>query len=203
MSLRLILLRHGQSIWNVEQRFTGWTDVALTELGEAQARAAGQLLRRRRFLFDAVWTSELQRARRTADLALAEIGANGGTRQATTRLNERNFGILEGMKFEEAARIHGPEWGQPWLWGLRPEGGESLEDLADRVQPLLDGQIRPALCVGRVILVVAHGNTIRVLDELLRGGTGARLETVPAATPLMYELDEGSMSVRERVFLVD
>jgi 2,3-bisphosphoglycerate-dependent phosphoglycerate mutase len=200
-SLTLVLLRHGQSAWNLEQRFTGWTDVALTPLGECQARAAGEALRDQGLVFDAVWTSELQRARRTADLALATFPVNGVERRSLCCLNERNFGILEGLKYVEAAERYGEQWGQPWLWGLRPEGGESLEDLVERVSPFLEKELRPAVMGGRRCLVVAHGNVIRALDELLRNGKGSRLDTVPAAVPLIYRLEPETLSVADRKFL--
>jgi 2,3-bisphosphoglycerate-dependent phosphoglycerate mutase len=197
----LVLLRHGQSVWNLEQRFTGWTDVALTPLGEDQARAAGALLRDQGFTFDVIWTSALERARRTAELAMEAFPLNGIEHCPLPCLNERNFGILEGMRYVEAAERYGAEWGQPWLWGLRPEGGESLEDLVERVRPFVDDQLRPAIANGRRCLVVAHGNVIRALDELLRDGHGTRLDTVPAATPLVYRLDPLARSVTDRILL--
>jgi len=198
--VELILLRHGQSVWNFEQRFAGSSDVELTQLGLEQARNAGRLMRERRFHFHVVYTSLMRRARRTAEEALAQMSVDGIAVHAMARLNERHFGDLEGMKFTEAAERFGQQWGQPWLWGKRPPGGESMEDVAARLQPFLTDHLLPDLISGRRPLVVAHGNTIRVLDELLRRGEGTRLETIPTATPLLYRLEAGSLAVLEREF---
>lgn len=196
MQQKLVLLRHGQSIWNVEQRFTGSTDVPLTDLGMAEARRAGEMLRDAGWEFDLAFTSQLSRARRTAAEALAMMGLGEIEVRHDARLNERSFGILEGMRFVEAAARYGEEWGQPWLWGLRPEGGESLDDLMERVRPLWEGDIREAVRGGRRVLVVAHGNTIRAFDELVRGGVGERLDRVPTAHPLVYEWNGKAAEVR-------
>lgn len=196
MKQQLVLLRHGQSQWNVEQRFTGSTDVPLTALGVEEARRAGVALRDAGFAFDLVFTSALSRAQETARQLLRAMGARPEVR-STPLLNERSFGVLEGMRFAEAAARFGPEWGEPWLWGLRPQGGESLDDLLERVRPCWEQEIRPALEAARRVLVVAHGNTIRALDELLRNGAGERLDRVPTAQPILYSWNgDGSSPTR-------
>jgi len=200
---QLVLLRHGQSVWNFEQRFAGSSDVELTELGWEQARAAGRLLLERSFRFDLVYTSELRRARHTAAAALSQMESTAIPAHVSGRLNERHFGDLEGMKYTDAARQYGEEWGQPWLWGKKPPGGESMEDVAARVRPFLEEQLFRDLRAGLRPLVVAHGNTIRVLDELLRGGVGTRLETIPAASPLVYQLQENTLNVCSREFMAE
>jgi 2,3-bisphosphoglycerate-dependent phosphoglycerate mutase len=186
---------------NLEERYSGGTDVELTEEGLRQARQAGLRMREQGLAFDVVYSSVLQRARRTAEEALGQMEVNGLRIEITPRLNERNFGELEGMRFTDAARNHGEQWGQPWLWGLRAPGGESLEDVAARLDPFLEEQIFPALESGLRPLIVAHGNTIRVLDEILRQGAGERMATVPSATPLVYRMEKGSRRVVERVLI--
>ncbi|MBL8295614.1 MAG: 2,3-bisphosphoglycerate-dependent phosphoglycerate mutase [Bryobacterales bacterium] len=202
MQHKLVLLRHGQSIWNVEQRFTGSTDVPLTELGVAEARRAGEVLRESGYAFDLVFTSRLSRARQTAREALMVMGLPDIEVRHDARLNERSFGILEGMRFVDAAARYGEPWGQPWLWGLRPEGGESLDDLMERLRPLWQTDIHDAVTAGRKVLVVAHGNTIRAFDELLRSGQGERLDRVPTATPLLYEWNGSPAGVKRTAFEV-
>ncbi|MBK5294609.1 MAG: 2,3-bisphosphoglycerate-dependent phosphoglycerate mutase [Acidobacteriia bacterium] len=188
-------------MWNLEQRFAGSSNVELTELGLEQARSAGRLLVDRNFGFDLVYTSQLKRAQHTAAAALSQMQSGEIELHATWRLNERNFGELEGMLYTDAALQYGEEWGQPWLWGKKPPGGESMEEVEERVRPFLDEQLFPDLRAGRRPLVVAHGNTIRVLDELLRAGVGARLETIPTANPLLYRLEEYTLSVHTREFM--
>ncbi|MCC6590264.1 MAG: 2,3-bisphosphoglycerate-dependent phosphoglycerate mutase [Bryobacterales bacterium] len=192
----LVVLRHGQSIWNVQQRFTGSTNVPLTELGRQEARRAGRLLRDHSYGFDVVYTSALERAQHTAELALQELGTPDVETIIRPVLNERCFGIMEGMKFTEAAQQYGPEWGQPWLWGLRPEGGESLEDLVERVRSFCEDEVIEALGEGQRVLVVAHGNTIRAIDYVLGGGSAQALERVPTATPLIYTWNGSRRPVR-------
>lgn len=191
-----MVLRHGQSIWNVEQRFTGSTNVPLTELGKEEARRAGRLLRNHRYAFDVVYTSALERAQHTAELALEELGTPDVETIMRPVLNERCFGILEAMKFTEAAEQYGPEWGQPWLWGLRPDGGESLEDLVERVRSFCEDELMDLLESGHRVLVVAHGNTIRAIDHVLCGGSTQALDRVPTATPLIYTWNGSPAPIR-------
>ncbi len=160
------------------------------------------MLREAGHCFDLVFTSGLSRARQTAREALALMDLAHIEVRHDARLNERCFGILEGMRFADAAAQYGEQWGQPWLWGLRPEGGESLDDLMERVRPLWQSDIRDAVTAGRNVLVVAHGNTIRAFDELLRGGSGERLDRVPTAHPLLYEWNGSPAGVQRTMFTV-
>ncbi len=187
----LILLRHGQSQWNLENRFTGWVDVPLSQKGEEEARAAGVKLRGRRI--DRVWTSVLKRAIDTADLALATAGITGLPVERDAALNERMYGDLQGLNKAEAAK----KWGdaQIKLWrrsyDVQPPGGESLADTAARVIPYWETHILPAIRAGQNVIVAAHGNSLRALVMHLDGLTREQvLELeIPTGVPLLYELD--------------
>jgi 2,3-bisphosphoglycerate-dependent phosphoglycerate mutase len=186
----LILLRHGESQWNLENRFTGWVDVPLSARGEAEARAAGAKLAGRRI--DRLYTSVLQRAIDTATLALETggLGALATTRDAA--LNERMYGDLQGLNKAEAATRFGAEQVKRWRrsYDVRPPGGESLADTAARVLPYWEGHILPDLKAGRDVLVVAHGNSLRALVMHLDHLTSAQvLELeIPTGVPLLYEM---------------
>ena len=186
----LILLRHGQSQWNLENRFTGWVDVPLSPKGEAEARAAGEKLRGRRI--DKLYISVLKRAVDTATLALeaAELPTPPSERDAA--LNERMYGDLQGLNKAEAAQ----KWGdaQVKLWrrsyDVKPPGGESLADTAARVLPYWESHILPDLRAGTNVLVVAHGNSLRALVMHLDGLSQQQvLELeIPTGVPLLYEI---------------
>jgi 2,3-bisphosphoglycerate-dependent phosphoglycerate mutase len=186
----LILLRHGQSQWNLENRFTGWVDVPLSPKGEEEARAAGETLRGRRI--DTLFTSVLKRAIDTATLALGVAGISDVPTVRDQALNERLYGDLQGLNKAEAAK----KWGdaQIKLWrrsyDVRPPGGESLADTAARVLPYWEAHILPELRAGKNVLVVAHGNSLRALVMHLDGLSQAQvLELeIPTGRPLLYEL---------------
>jgi 2,3-bisphosphoglycerate-dependent phosphoglycerate mutase len=173
MSARLILLRHGQSVWNAQNRFTGFKDVDLTDLGVAEATQAGQGIRARNLRVDAVFTSTLLRAYRTAALALAASSPLNdhlrmGDGWAMTRhddLRERDYGDLTGLNKDEIAAKYGAEQVHIWRrsYDVRPPGGESLADVVARSGPYFDAHIRPLLDAGKTVLVAAHGNTVRAL----------------------------------------
>jgi 2,3-bisphosphoglycerate-dependent phosphoglycerate mutase len=196
----LILLRHGQSQWNLENRFTGWVDVPLSAKGEAEARAAGDKLRGRRI--DQVFTSVLKRAIDTATITLATAGIDGVPIVRDAALNERMYGDLQGLDKAEAAR----KWGdaQIKLWrrsyDVQPPGGESLADTAARVLPYWESHIRPALVAGRNVLVAAHGNSLRALVMHLDGLTREQvLELeIPTGAPLLYEMTPDGRVVGKR-----
>ena len=196
----LVLLRHGQSQWNLENRFTGWYDVDLTEKGEQEARAAGEALRH--IAFDHVFSSVLKRANRTAVLAL---DAGGGRAPRTpdgayllTRdpaLNERDYGDLVGLNKAETAAKFGEEQVRLWRrsYDIRPPGGESLADCVARVQPYFDSQIKPLVEGGKNVLVAAHGNSLRGLLVALGEHGPAEIPTVeiPTGAPLVFEYADG------------
>jgi 2,3-bisphosphoglycerate-dependent phosphoglycerate mutase len=167
----LILLRHGQSQWNLENRFTGWVDVPLSALGEREAREAGRKLRGRRI--DKVFTSVLARAIETARLALEEAGISTVPIERDAALNERMYGDLQGKNKDEARAEFGEEQVKIWRrsYDVRPPGGESLADTAARVLPYWTASILPDLQAGRNVLVAAHGNSLRALAMHLDGLT--------------------------------
>ncbi|MCS6924921.1 MAG: 2,3-bisphosphoglycerate-dependent phosphoglycerate mutase [Candidatus Binatia bacterium] len=222
---RLVLLRHGQSVWNRERRFTGWADVELTPRGRAEARAVGQLLRARGFVFDMGVTSYLGRASETLQLVLAEMGLSGIPIQQSWRLNERHYGVLQGLRWHEAVERYGLtqvlRWQRhftarppaldptdarfpghdPRYAALAPTAlprGESLHDTLERLLPYWHDTIVPVLRQGKQVLIVAHGNSLRGLRKYLEKLSATRLlcVTVPTATPLVYDLDDAAKPLR-------
>jgi 2,3-bisphosphoglycerate-dependent phosphoglycerate mutase len=211
----LILLRHGQSQWNLEDRFTGWVDVDLTAEGEAQAKKGGELIKAAGIAIDRVYTSVLTRAIRTSWLALAAAGQAFVPETKDWRLNERHYGGLTGLNKTETAAKHGEEQVRIWRRSydvpppeLAPGGEydfqsdrryagavlpltESLETTLVRVQPYWDAEIVPVLKSGETLLVVAHGNSLRAIVKLLWGlGNDAIMGIeVPTGNPLVIELD--------------
>ena len=158
----LILIRHGQSVWNAANRFTGWTDVELSEKGVVEAKDAGMELRGMRF--DVVHTSDLIRAQRTAEIILELNEASGDSEiRFDWRLNERNYGSLQGLNKEETAEEHGQEQVRIWRrsYDVAPPEGESLKMTADRTIPYFREEILPNLESGLNVLVSAHGNSLR------------------------------------------
>jgi 2,3-bisphosphoglycerate-dependent phosphoglycerate mutase len=186
----LLLLRHGQSQWNLENRFTGWVDVPLSPAGEAEARAAGALLRGRRI--DEVFTSVLRRAIDTATLALEAAGITDVPIVRDQALNERMYGDLQGTNKAEAAARFGAEQVKLWRrsYDVRPPGGESLAATAARVLPYWEAHILPDVQAGKNLLVVAHGNSLRALVMHLDGLTREQvLELeIPTGRPLRYDM---------------
>jgi len=186
----LILLRHGQSQWNLENRFTGWIDVPLSPTGEDEARAAGEKLRGRHI--DKLYTSVLRRAVDTATLALEAAGTTVPVTERDAALNERMYGDLQGLNKAEAAKRFGDAQIKLWRrsYDVRPPGGESLADTAARVLPYWESHILPDLKAGRDVLVVAHGNSLRALVMHLDGLSHAEvLELeIPTGAPLLYEI---------------
>ncbi len=198
----LILLRHGQSQWNLENRFTGWVDVPLSPRGEEEARNAGTKLAGRRI--DQLYTSTLVRAIDTARIAFetAKIANVPTTRDAA--LNERMYGDLQGLNKAEAAKKFGDAQIHTWRrsYDVRPPGGESLADTAARVIPYWEQHILPDLRAGKNVLIAAHGNSLRALvmhlDGLSRDEV-LKLE-IPTGSPLLYELDAAG-AVRGKRYL--
>jgi 2,3-bisphosphoglycerate-dependent phosphoglycerate mutase len=198
----LILLRHGQSQWNLENRFTGWVDVPLSPRGEEEARAAGAKLVGHRI--DQLYTSVLQRAIDTARLALASAGIDSVPTVRDAALNERMYGDLQGKNKAEAAAQFGAAQIKQWRrsYDVRPPGGESLADTAARVIPYWEAHILPDLRAGKNVLVVAHGNSLRALVMHLDGLTREEVLAleIPTGIPLLYEL-AADASVRAKRYL--
>jgi 2,3-bisphosphoglycerate-dependent phosphoglycerate mutase len=215
----LVLLRHGQSTWNAENRFTGWTDVGLTARGEAEARAAGRLLAAEGFAFDIAYTSLLKRAIKTLWLALEEMDQEWLPVRRDWRLNERHYGALQGLNKAETAAEHGEAQVKVWRraydtppppltrddarWpGHDPRYGaldpaqlpltECLADTVARFLPLWNDVIAPDIRAGKRVLIAAHGNSLRALVKLLDGVSDADIVelNVPTGVPLVYDLRE-------------
>jgi 2,3-bisphosphoglycerate-dependent phosphoglycerate mutase len=221
---KLVLLRHGQSQWNLENRFTGWVDVDLTAEGEAQARRGGELLKQAGVRFDRVFSSVLTRANRTAEIALAEAGQGDLPLIRDWRLNERHYGGLTGLDKAETAAKHGDaqvkiwrrsydipppplaadsEWsfaGDPRYAGQAIPDTESLKTTLDRVQPYWDAEIAPRLKAGETVLVAAHGNSLRAIVKLLFAVPDDEIVEVeiPTGNPLLIELDGSLKPVSAR-----
>jgi 2,3-bisphosphoglycerate-dependent phosphoglycerate mutase len=197
---RLILLRHGESQWNLENRFTGWVDVPLSPRGTQEATHAGEKLRS--FKFDRAFTSVLARANETLRLVLEAIGQTGIPIEKDKALNERMYGELQGLNKDETVKKYGEAQVKIWRrsYDVRPPGGESLKDTAERVLPYYEQTIKPYVLKGDTILVAAHGNSLRALImELEQLSQEQVLElNVPTGAPLLYELDKTGKVVDHR-----
>jgi 2,3-bisphosphoglycerate-dependent phosphoglycerate mutase len=188
----LALVRHGQSEWNVAGLFTGRTEVALTDTGENEAREAGRKLKAQDVRFDVGFTSTLGRARRTLDLILGEMGQTEISVIADARLDERDYGDLTGLSWDDARKRWGEEQVRLWRrsYDVRPPGGESLRDTAARVLPCYIQEILPRVLRGERVLVAAHSHSLRALVMVLeRLDTGQILDRALAtAVPVIYRL---------------
>lgn len=188
---KLVLLRHGESQWNLENRFTGWVDVPLSPKGEQEAKAAGEKLRG--FRFARAYTSVLTRAIQTLDIVLGVIGQTNIPIEKNKALNERMYGELQGLNKTETAQKYGDQQVKIWRrsFDVRPPGGESLKDTAERVLPYWGEIIYPHIVRGDTILIAAHGNSLRALVMHLENlSKEAVLElNIPTGAPLLYEFD--------------
>ena len=197
---RLVLLRHGESQWNLENRFTGWVDVPLTPRGIQEAKNAGDKLRG--FIFDRAFTSVLARANETLRLALEAIGQSDLPVVKDKALNERMYGELQGLNKAETAKKYGEAQVKIWRrsYDIPPPGGESLKDTAERVLPYYEQTIKPYLLKGETILIAAHGNSLRALTmELEQLSREQVLElNIPTGAPVLYELDGAGKVVSHR-----
>lgn len=197
----LVLLRHGESQWNLENRFTGWVDVPLTEKGTAEAHAAGQKLRQ--FTFDRVYTSLLQRANETLRIVLEEIGRTDLVPIRDQALNERHYGDLQGLNKADTAARYGAEQVHLWRrsYDIAPPGGESLQDTAARTLPYFETHIRPDLQAGLNVLVAAHGNSLRAIVMHLEKLSREQVLELNLATgvPLVYEVGPDLSLISKRV----
>jgi 2,3-bisphosphoglycerate-dependent phosphoglycerate mutase len=216
---RVVLLRHGESTWNKENRFTGWTDVDLTEKGRIEAIEAGRLLKAEGFAFDVAYTSVLKRAIRTCFLALDELDQLWLPEHRSWRLNERHYGALQGLNKAETAAKHGEEQVKIWRRSydippppLTPEdprhpardpryaalppadlpATESLKDTVARFMPYWDDSIAPAIKSGKRVLIAAHGNSLRALVKYLDKISDRDIVelNIPTGIPLVYELND-------------
>jgi 2,3-bisphosphoglycerate-dependent phosphoglycerate mutase len=207
----LVLIRHGQSQWNLENRFTGWVDVPLTDAGREETRRGAALLRR--FRFDRAFTSALQRAQETLRIVLEETGRPGVPVERDAALNERHYGALQGLNKAETAKRYGEEQVKIWRRSYdvpppkdrtewNPEGiSESLKDTAARTLPYFTSKILPLVMQGRTILVVAHGNSLRAIVMELDHLTTAQVLELNLATgaPIVYEIDAQGRVLKKTV----
>lgn len=223
----LVLLRHGQSEWNKENRFTGWYDVGLSEQGVQEAKAAGQLLKEEGFAFDVAYTSVLKRAIKTLWLALEEMDRMWLPVVRDWRLNERHYGALQGLNKAETAEKHGADQVKIWrrsydtppppltaddprylgndprYAGLTKDQiplSECLKDTVERFMPSWDNVIAPAIKAGQRVLIAAHGNSLRALVKHLDGISDEDIVelNIPTGIPLVYELDDDLKAVSHR-----
>jgi len=209
--IKLVLIRHGESAWNLENKFTGWTDVPLSENGIKEAKEAGQLLKKDGYTFDVAFSSVLQRANKTEDYVLEALGETKITKHYSWRLNERHYGALQGLNKADSAKKWGEDQVHIWRrsadvqppaltyddprWpgnqekyqklGLKKEEmplTECLVDTANRVKPYFDSDIAPAIKSGKKVLIVAHGNSLRALVMELEHLTAQQIVSVEIPT---------------------
>jgi 2,3-bisphosphoglycerate-dependent phosphoglycerate mutase len=224
---KLLLLRHGQSTWNLENLFTGWVDVDLSDQGRREAQEAGRLLKAEGIAFDVAFTSVLKRAIRTLWIALDEMDLMWLPVERTWRLNERHYGALQGLDKAQTVERHGADQVKVWRrsYDIPPPplpatdpghprferryaqvppaelpSCESLKDTLARVLPFWNARIAPELRGGRNVLVAAHGNSLRALVKMLDGMSDADIVelNIPTGVPLLYELDANLKSVSRR-----
>jgi 2,3-bisphosphoglycerate-dependent phosphoglycerate mutase len=192
----LVLVRHGQSEWNLKNLFTGWKDVDLTEQGVAEARAAGRKLKAQGLCFDLAYTSALKRAQRTLDLILEEMGQTGVPIVRDQALNERDYGDLVGLNKDDARKKWGEEQVLIWRrsYDVPPPGGESLKDTVARALPYFVQEILPRVLRGDRVLISAHGNSLRALIMVLERLTPDAILKRELATgvPIVYRLNADS-----------
>ena len=224
---KLLLLRHGQSIWNLENLFTGWVDVDLSEQGRQEAQEAGRLLKAEGIAFDVAFTSVLKRAIRTLWMALDELDMMWLPVERTWRLNERHYGSLQGLNKTQTVARHGADQVKIWRrsydipppplpqsdpghprfdrrYADVPAGelpsAESLKDTLARVLPFWNARIAPELLAGRNVLVAAHGNSLRAIVKMLDGMSDTDIVelNIPTGVPLLYTLDANLKPISSR-----
>ena len=200
---KLVLLRHGQSQWNLENRFTGWKDVPLTEKGIEEAKNAGQLIKKNNIKFDKIFSSVLQRANKTAEIAMKEaemkhlFNNNQLNYTKDQSLNERDYGDLVGLNKAETADKFGKEQVHIWRrsYDISPPNGESLKDVVNRVSPYFESNISPLIADEKNILIAAHGNSLRAI--MIKVGLHMPEEIssieLPTGSPLCLVYDKGNL----------
>ncbi len=203
MSGTLVLVRHGQSEWNLKNLFTGWRDPDLSPLGHEEAKAAGAKIAAKGFKFDIAYTSVLIRAQRTCQYILDGVGQPALTTIKNMALNERDYGELSGLNKDDARAKWGEEQVHVWRrsYDVPPPGGESLKDTGARVWPYYLHEIQPHVLRGETVLVAAHGNSLRALIMALDGLTGEEIVKQELATgvPVIYKLNADSTVASKEV----
>ena len=207
MTGTLVLVRHGQSEWNAQNRFTGWADVDLTERGVEEAHKAARALKEKGIRFDEAFTSDLIRAQRTLDIILKDLGQEDIPITRDKALNERDYGDLVGMNKDDARRKWGEEQVHIWRrsYDVPPPGGESLKDTAERAVPYFEKHILPKVMAGENVLVSAHGNSLRAIIMWLEKLSPEEVLKLELATgvPILYELNDKGEIVRKEVLAHD
>ncbi|MET0987559.1 MAG: 2,3-diphosphoglycerate-dependent phosphoglycerate mutase [Steroidobacteraceae bacterium] len=229
---KLVLVRHGQSTWNLENLFTGWVDVDLTDLGRKEARDAGDLLKAEGYQFDLAFTSVLKRAIRTLWIVLDQMDLMWLPVERSWQLNERHYGALQGLNKQQTVEKHGADQVKIWrrsydipppplalddqrhprfdrrYAALKPEelpATESLKETLARVKPYWESRLAPALLADKNVLIVAHGNSLRALVKMLDGMSDAEIVefNIPTGVPIAYDLDKRLQPKAPRKFLGD
>ena len=200
---KLILLRHGESQWNLENRFTGWKNVPLTEKGEAEAKKAGELIKKHNISIDRVFSSVLERANRTAEIAIKKAELNNLLENnkiimtCSEKLNERDYGDLVGLNKKETADKFGKDQVHIWRrsYDTPPPNGESLKDVVERVSPYFKENIKSLIDKGENILIAAHGNSLRAMMIELGMYKPEEISNIelPTGSPLCINLDQGRL----------
>ncbi|GGF76862.1 2,3-bisphosphoglycerate-dependent phosphoglycerate mutase [Azorhizobium oxalatiphilum] len=206
MDRLLVLVRHGQSEWNLKNLFTGWRDPDLTEQGVTEARRAGALLAGEGISFDLAYTSALGRAQRTCKLVLEEMGLSGLKTIEDQALNERDYGDLSGLNKDDARAKFGEEQVHVWRrsYDVPPPGGESLRDTVARVLPYFVQEILPSVLRGEKTLVAAHGNSLRALVMVLEklSPAGIMKRELATGAPIVYRLGPDATVIEKRDLIV-
>ncbi len=196
MSGTLVLVRHGQSEWNLKNLFTGWKDPDLSEQGVKEAKAAGQRQKAKGLMFDICFTSALIRAQHTLQLMLEELGQTGLPETRDQALNERDYGELTGLNKDDARKKWGEEQVLVWRrsYDVPPPGGESLKDTLARALPYYMHEIQPHVLSGKTVLVAAHGNSLRALIMAIEGLTPQQIlkRELETGVPVCYRLGADS-----------
>jgi len=204
MSGTLVLVRHGQSEWNLKNLFTGWRDVDLTERGREEAKAGAEKLKERGVKFDIAFTSALQRAQKTCQIILDTLGQGDLQTIRDQALNERDYGDLAGLNKDDARAKWGEEQVHIWRrsYDVQPPGGESLKDTGARVWPYYMHVMQPHVLRGETVLVAAHVNSLRALIMALEGRSGEDIVKLELATgvPIVYRLNADS-TVKSKTIL--
>ena len=200
---KLVLVRHGQSQWNLENRFTGWVDIPLTDAGRQEALRAAKLIRTLGIRFDVAYTSVLGRAIETLQILLAELEQTQIPVRKDAALNERHYGDLQGLNKDEMRKKFGPEQVKLWRrsYDVAPPGGESLKDTAARTLPYFRSQILPDLQAGKNVLVSAHGNSLRSIVMDLDRLTPEQVVALEIGTgvPILYEIGPDGVAKEKQV----
>ena len=200
---KLILLRHGQSQWNLENKFTGWENVSLTSKGESEAKKAGDLIKKHKIQIENVFSSILERANKTAEIALKQTDLINLWKNdelimtCDEKLNERDYGDLVGLNKAETAEKFGKEQVHIWRrsYEIPPPNGESLKDVVERVSPYFNKKIKPLLDQNKNILIVAHGNSLRAMMIELGMYKSEEISSIeiPTGSPLCIDIDNGKI----------